>query len=371
MNKRITVLVSNDLVHDQRVRKVCESLGQMDFDIYLIGRKLSTNPELNRDYPTKRMALIFKKGVLFYAELQIRLLFFLLFVRTDIILANDLDTLMPAFIASRLRGKNLVYDSHEYFTEAAGLSDNSFAKNVWLAVEKWIFPKLDHVITVNESIASIYREKYGVDVKVVRNIPQSKDLPIARSRKELGLPDNKFIVLLQGAYIDPDRGAMDVAKAMKHLDGVLFLLIGSGEEWHEVKDYSEREGLEDKIILLPKQPFETLQQFTLNADLGLSVDKDIHLNYKLSLPNKLFDYIHAHLPVLVSSLPELRRVLEEFEIGTVLEDHRPETIARAIRENLTHPRREIWKQKLKEAALHYTWENEEKVLEKIYSDLRK
>jgi glycosyltransferase involved in cell wall biosynthesis len=368
----ITVLVSNDLVHDQRVRKVCASLEGMGFSLTLIGRELPGSLPIKRNYPCHRMNLLFKSGVLFYAELQIRLLIKLLFQKTDIILANDLDTLLPAFIAAKLRSKEVVYDSHEYFTEAAGLADNAFAKSVWLMVEKWIFPKLKRVYTVNESIASIYRNQYKVPVRVVRNIPQAKPLPPLKTRAELGLPEEKKIVLLQGAFIDPDRGAFEVAQAMKLLpDNIMFLLIGAGEEWHKVSEYRTEQHLEDKIMILPKQSFDDLRQYTMNSDLGLSVDKDLYLNYRLSLPNKLFDYIHAEIPVLISPLPELKRVMSDFEIGMEIENHNPEHIAEKLNEALNSDRIPLWKENLKKAAKHYTWENEEKVLQAIYGDLIK
>ncbi|MGB0423232.1 MAG: glycosyl transferase group 1, partial [Flavobacteriales bacterium] len=111
--KHVTVLVSNDLTHDQRVKKTCASLQELGYTPFLIGRKLKNSDHLERPYPTKRLSLGFTKGALFYAALNIRFFFFLLFHKTDAIWANDLDTLLPAFLVSRLRNKHLVYDSHE------------------------------------------------------------------------------------------------------------------------------------------------------------------------------------------------------------------------------------------------------------------
>lgn len=369
MKKRITVLVSNDLTHDQRVRKVCESLQELGFDIYLLGRKMKGSVNMDRNYPWKRLNLFFHKGVLFYASLNIRFFFFLLFHKTDVILANDLDVLLPAFLVSRWRRKKLVYDSHEYFTEAAGLTGRNFQKNVWLKIEKWIFPKLSKVFTVNESIAEIYRDKYQVPVEVVRNIPPRIDVKKELSRSDLDLPLDKKIILLQGAYIDFDRGAKELAQSMKYVDGALLLIIGAGQEIDTVKKIRVEEGLEEKIKILPKLPFEKLQQYTLNADLGVSIDKPLHLNYKLSLPNKLFDYIQCEIPILTSALPELLRVHSEFEIGETIENHDIEHIAEKINSALYSDKRIIWKENLKKAAVHYTWENEAKVIAKVYQDL--
>jgi hypothetical protein len=287
-NRHITVLVSNDLQHDQRVAKVCKTLLSLNYDI-----------TFERPYEIKRFRLWFAKGALFYAALNIRLFFYLLFKRTDVILANDLDTLLPAYLVSRLRNKRLVYDSHEYFTEAEGLTGRAFQKNAWLAIERMIFPKLKDVYTVNQSIADIYTEQYGVNVKVVRNIPELNPLENVKSREELGLPIDKKVLLLQGAYIDPDRGGVELVQAMQYVEDALLLIIGSGRDIDNIKTLIKDLNLSEKVRVYPKLPYDELRQYTANADLGLSLDKPLHLNYTLSLPNKLFDYIHAGTPVLV------------------------------------------------------------------------
>ncbi len=365
--KKIIVLVSNDLTHDQRVKKITGTLFDMGFDILLLGRKLKTSVAFTRPYPYHRLNLFFTKGAFFYAALNIRFFFYLLFHRADIILANDLDTLLPAFLVSKIKGSTVVYDSHEYFTEAAGLTGRNFQKKVWLTIEEWIFPKIKTKYTVNESIAQIYRDKYQTQVGVVRNIPPLNKLDKIKSRKELGLPPDKKIILLQGAYIDHDRGAKEVALAMKYVENALFLIIGTGQEIPTVKQIIQDEKLEDKILILPKMPFDELMQYTANVDLGLSVDQPLHLNYTLSLPNKLFDYIQAGIPILTSNLPELARVQKKYNIGLMLDNHDPKHIAEKINEALFSEQRKNWKNNLKIAAQEYNWENEEKKIQKIFS----
>ena len=114
--KRIIVSVTNDLSIDQRVEKICSTLKQNNFKILLIGRKLSSSLPINRSYKTKRISLLFNKGFLFYAEYNFRLFFILLFSKKEILLSNDLDTLLANFLISFLQRKKLVYDSHELFS---------------------------------------------------------------------------------------------------------------------------------------------------------------------------------------------------------------------------------------------------------------
>jgi glycosyltransferase involved in cell wall biosynthesis len=364
--QHITVLVSNDLEYDQRVAKVCSTLQSLNYEITLVGRMLPQSKPFDRPYKTVRFKLWFSRGALFYAVLNLRLFFFLLGQKTDVILANDLDTLLPAFLVSRLRKKKLVYDSHEYFTEAEGLTGRSFQKGVWERIERWIFPRLEKVYTVNESIARIYREKYNVDVKVVRNIPRYQPLEQLKSRAELHMPVDKKIIILQGAFIDPDRGGMEAVEAMQHLSHEMLYVIGAGRDINNMIDRAQELDVDDRIVFLPRMPFDQLRHYTANADLGLSLDKPLHLNYTLSLPNKVFDYIHAGIPVLCSDLPELRRLVSTYHVGMLVSDLNPKHLAKSIDTALHHPDYSSWKANCIQIRQSLSWQGEEVVLKEIY-----
>jgi hypothetical protein len=145
MNKKIIVSVTNDLSCDQRVDKVCNSLGDMGFDVLLVGRKQKQSPSLSdRKYKIYRFSLLFNKGMLFYAEFNIRLFFLLLFSKVDILLSNDTDTLLANFLASKIRRKKLVFDAHELFPELPELAYRPKTKRIWEKIEDWIFPHLKY-----------------------------------------------------------------------------------------------------------------------------------------------------------------------------------------------------------------------------------
>lgn len=360
--KRVIVLVSNDLSHDERVRKTCASLAQRNWTPYLVGRKLQTSVAMDRPYPFKRISLPFNQGALFYASLNVRLFFFLLFKRADLIWANDLDTLLPAFLVSRLRGIPLFYDSHEYFTEAAGLDGRSFQKKTWQLIEGFCFPKLKAVTTVNQSIAEIYTKKYHVEVKVLRNVPEFQEDFKVSSRASLGLDEKKYIAILQGAFLDVDRGTLEAVEAFKLLPDLFqLLLIGAGEEHEKAKKLVQEERLEKKIIIKDKLPYLQLKAYTAAADLGLTLDKGLYFNYLYSLPNKIFDYVHAGIPVLATDLPEVGRVVKEEGIGRCVPECEPQLIADTILQ-MEKEGKEKYRSALKKAQAKFYWQEEIKVV---------
>ena len=369
MAKKVIVSVINDLVTDQRVAKVCLSLTSMGFEILLVGRKLKDSlPIDNRPYHTHRMHLVFTKGPYFYAEYNLRLFLLLLFRKVDLLVSNDLDTLLPNYLISKIKKIPIVYDSHEYFTEVPELVNRKRVQNIWKSIERWIFPKLKDVITVNNSIADLYEAEYGIKLKVVRNIPSSKKITISKTRKDLGLPIDKFILILQGSGINVDRGTEEMVEAMQFINSDAVLLIaGSGDVIDILKSKVDKLSLHDKVIFKAKQPYHDLMQYTANADIGLTLDKDSNLNYKFSLPNKLFDYIQAGIPVIASPLPEIKKIIEQYKIGDFIPNHEPEAIAQKIDEIIENKAMIAhWKKNINFAAQDLSWEIEEQVLKQVY-----
>lgn len=310
--------MTNDLVTDNRVHRTCLVLQELGYEVLLIGRLLPGSLPLERTYATKRMRLLFNKGPFFYAEYNLRLFFVLLFSRADRFIANDLDTLLANRMAAWLRGKELIYDTHEFYTEVPELVERPLVRRVWLAIERWIFPKLRHVITVNRSIADAYRTRYGNEVSVIRNIPMQRALGPKPSRAALGIPEERFILILQGAGINVQRGAEEAVLAMKELTGCLLLIIGGGDAWPVLQRMVQEHGLADRVRMFDRMPYDRMMDYTRNADLGLTLDKDTNLNYRFSLPNKLFDYLHAGLPLLATDLPEVAAVVRQFDAGVIL-----------------------------------------------------
>lgn len=367
--RRAIVCVTNDLGTDNRVHRTCVVLRELGWDVLLVGRELPGSLPLKRPYGTQRMKLLFRKGALFYAEFNLRLFLLLIQRKAGLIVANDLDTLLASFLAARLKGSELVYDSHEYFTEVPELQGRA-ARSVWLALERWIFPKLRHVITVNESIAQAYRSRYGIDLTVVRNIPMHRELGPLPLRRELDLPEDRFILILQGSGINVERGAEEAVLAMRELPDCLLLLVGGGDAWPVLERMVQEHGLQDRVRLLPRMPYERMMQYTRNAELGLSLDKDTNLNYRYSLPNKLFDYFRAHIPAMVTDLPEVAGIVRRFDAGVVIPAPEPLRIAAEVKALMgDEHRRSALRQNAIFAAASLDGEREKAVLTALFQSI--
>ncbi len=350
--------------------RTAETLTDCGYSVVLVGRQLPGSMLIpSWPFEAVRMRLLFLKGPLFYLFFNLRLFFQLLFRKSDLLVANDLDTLLPNYLVSRLRKIPLVYDSHELFCEVPELQHSRFKKKIWETLEKMIVPKLQYCITVNYSIARIFEKKYGTQFHVVRNVSSVPGNISLKSRRELNLPENYRIILLQGAGINIDRGAEELVDAMAFLDNVLLLIIGSGDVWTVLERKIKDHRLQDKVRLISKIPKAELIHYTRACDLGLSIDKPTNLNYLYSLPNKIFDYIHAGLPVLVSRLPEIEHIVSTYKIGEFINNHQPGHIAERISAMLASEHLPAYRQNCVEAAKFLNWETEKQVLKSIFGSV--
>lgn len=365
--KKVIVSVTTDLVTDQRVHKVSQTLSQEGYEVLLVGRQLKNSLPLDRRiYSTKRFRLFFEKGALFYMSYSFRLFVFLLFTKTDVLLANDLDTLLPNYLVSKIKRIPLVYDNHEYFTGVPELQDRRFVRGLWKSIERFILPKLRYLYTVNDSIKKLYEEEYSVHMEVVRNIPY-KGIR-SEYKASIDIPANRKIIVYQGSGINIDRGVEELIEAMVYLNDVLLLVIGSGDVLPLIKDKVKDLAIVDKVIFIDKLPYDQLKSYTQLAHLGLTLDKDTNINYRYSLPNKLFDYIHAGIPVLSSRLIELEKVIDEYQVGAYIDSHDPFHIAERIRNVLEDEQKmSLWRVNTLKASEELCWEKEGEVVVRVFN----
>jgi glycosyltransferase involved in cell wall biosynthesis len=355
--KRVILCVTNDLSTDQRLHKIATTLSEkLGYEVLLVGRKLKQSPIIKRDYTTKRLRLIFKKGPLFYLFFNFRLVLFLIFKKVDIIVSNDLDTLPGCAIASRLKSSKLYYDSHELFTEVPELVERKRIQRIWEKLERRFVKRVNKFYTVCDPIADIYSQKYNKEVKVVRNLPLTRN----------GLEVNKFqknTLIYQGA-LNLGRGIELMIDTMQFLPNYQLIIVGKGDLEKELKVKAQKLGA-NNIDFKGYVSFEELHELTSMAHIGLSWEENLGLNYYYALPNKVFDYIQARIPVLVSNLPGLKSIIEEHRVGEMLNNRTPEKLAIQIEK--LFEKRHTFDNSLRNAAQKLTWENEQKILTDIYT----
>lgn len=368
---RIAVAVTNDLTTDQRVQRTIASLLSMGVDVTFIGRELPNSQPFNPSYQTTRFRLPFNQGALFYAAYNLRLFWHLLWTKYDGYIANDLDTLLAVGMASRLKGRPFLYDSHEFFTGVPEIQHSRFIKSTWRFIEKLFYHRAVERVTVNASIARLLSSAYGgEEPKIVRNIGKRPGKIEEKTREELGLPTDKFIFINQGAGINIERGMEEAVEAVSTLNNAVLLIVGNGDAVPALKARVKVLQIEDRVIFRDKVPYAELLSYTRLADVGLSLDKPTSINYMYSLPNKLFDYIHSDIPVLTSEVVEVKRIVEEYGIGRIVNSGNVAALREGM-EKMMSASHEKYSSGIARAKSELNWPQERLILEGALESLIK
>ncbi len=313
--KRVFLSVTNDTYTDQRVHKMAKTLFGKGYKVVIVGVKTQKKIEQPIYAKIVRLWMVFKKGPGFYAEYNFKLFFYLLFSRLNILTANDLDTLLPNYLVSKIRRKKLIFDSHELYVESPEIVNRKRVQRFWERIERMCVKGIDAGITVSEPIALYYKKKFNKDFIVIRNLPNLK----SNSEQIVTLPDffnNDKIVLYQG-FLNIGRGLEMAIEAFKYIDNACFIIVGVGDIEKELQEKVKMLNLDNKVFFTGRVSHEQLHEYTRKATIGLSIEQKLGKNYEYALPNKLFAYIHEGVPVVISDLPEMKKVVEKYNVGEV------------------------------------------------------
>ena len=293
-------------------------------------------------------------------------------VPADAYHAHDLDTLWPAARAAGRRSAALVYDSHELWTEQASLAVRPLMRGLWRLLEGRLVRRVDRIVAVSPAIAQIleHRHRPAVPVVVVRNFPPFKQaIRSDRIRAELGIDCRRLVILYQGGFLT-DNGLSEQIESMATVDGAALVLLGDGPMESALRRQVNTTGLQDRVYFLPRVPFHALHEFTCSADLGLCLIKPSGRSFELSLPNKLFEYFMAGVPVLAGDTPEIRNVIEATGAGEVTAPADVDAVGASLRRLIDdEPRRRVYREAALQAAAKYNWELEAPKLVELYDSL--
>jgi glycosyltransferase involved in cell wall biosynthesis len=359
---KIFVSVFNNLSTDQRIEKICKTLHDRGFQVELIGSSWGGLPEMQRPYAFTRIPL--KSKILKWAYLEYNYkLYFLLKNKSKgncILVANDLETILPNYFLSKSKNLPLVYDSHEIFTEMPTVQGR-FSQNIWRIIEKYCIPKLKYMMTANASYSDWYEKTYAIPKpETVRNLPRL--LPIEIENISENMPK---IILYQGV-LNPSRGLDKIIPAMLKINNAQLWIAGDGPESQSLKNLVAELNLTKKVNFLGQLAPNELRKITPKADVGLSIEENNGWSYYYSLPNKISDYIQSGVPVVCSNFPEMVKIVTHFSVGETIENHTEEELIAKINTVLKNGK-SFYKENLQKAAATLCWENEEPILLELYN----
>ncbi len=349
--RRIVMLVNTDLRMDPRVQREAKALAGQGFLVTIIcpnwaqldpKRDLAWDPNIDfRLLPARcvRFNLYFPY---LYGKIMLRA------AQAEdawAYHAHDLDMSLIALLAAAHNQVACVCDFHEWYSENVTYNrltrrfrPHRFYKRwVYQTMERVVLHAATEVITVCDSIGERLARIYDApkQVHIIRNIPEinvTDRQPGTDLRKKLGISPDKKIVLYQGG-LGPSRNLEPVIEAMAQVKHAVFVIRGPGYEyWHKrYHRLAARFGARDKVYCLPAVPSTRVVAEARAADIGLwTLLANVGLNFELALPNKVFEYIAAGVPLLAADLPEVRKIVQGYRIGVCFDPVSPASIARAI-----------------------------------------
>ena len=292
-------------------------------------------------------------------------------IAADAYHAHDLDSLWPASRAARARSLPLLYDSHELWTEQSSLTTRPFVRGVWSVMERRLSRHVSHVITVSPPIARELQSRYGFgQVTVIANLPPHRaPVPGDLIRERLGLESDRVIFLYQGGLLT-DNGLSEQISAMADVEGAALVLLGDGPTKQQLEHQVAASELGDRVFFLPAVPFSQLHALTCSADVGLCLIKSTGKSFHWSLPNKLFEYMMAGLPVLGSQAPEIHRILSETGAGEVGDLNDQASLSNRLQCLVADAGlRARYSEASLQASRQFCWENESAKLTDLYAAL--
>jgi len=389
---RVAILLNGSITNDSRMIKITKTISKYALvDLFCI-KGLDSDTEIF-DQNVHLIFLSPPSG--FYNKLIRHTFFYKEFnyfidkvlqqkVKYTHVYACDLPMLEPAYKVKKALDAELIYDSHELYIEGLNqffpsYNTSSFLKkqafDLSLKImyqfgkfnENKLVQHVDYFITTSNSYKNYFESNYNVEGihKVMNCPPVLNREKLIDYREKFNWKDTDFIAIYQG-LMNPGRGLHLLIEAIKDCpDNIKLIFLGYGTLEEKLKQQTKDLALEHKIKFVEKVHPDNLIGYTMAADLGVNLLENINLNKKLASTNKLFEYIHANLPVLVTNTPENQYVLEKYDVGFYVEntiESLCENLIKAANSNRTE-----LKENCKIAVKEFNWENQIKVFEKIFN----
>jgi len=365
--------------NDSRVMREIEALSRQDFSITLItlsnttkytaetlknGAKVISIPTIANRISGNAIFWFIK-----YIFWIVRIVKSVKHFSFKIVHANDLNTLLPAWILSRLHRSSLIYDSHELFLEQYHL--NPVVKIIWNIIESLLIKRADSVFAENVKCSQYLMRRYHLEKVVPLYNMQwyRKYTPQNKFRQLFNISDECKIILYQGA-IRPARGLEKLLIIAKEFPMYCIVVLGHGDYRTNLEDQSKKLKLTN-FYTMSAVPKNQLHEYTCSADLGIFLLENVDLNYYYATSNKLFEYLGAGLPVVFSDFPEMRRFIKRYNTGFVVNENNISEIKDKVHRILENPK--LWNimhnNALNAIRTDLNWEKESKKLIDVYNKM--
>jgi len=363
MKKSILICSTSYHQYDRRLQRISNSLADAGYETYWISRSYDDRTKSKSQVSHIPVSTFFGSGILFYLEYNIRLFWTILFTSCDIVCSVDLDTLPACALATLLSKRKLAFDAHEIFYEVPELEGKLFKKWIWKTVARVFIRRSDLNYTVNNSLKKHYEQAYGQPFHVIMNVPQkSSDIELDKNRHDL-----KTLVYL--GVINKGRGIDIAIQSLKQLSDYKLIIIGEGDESEAMRELCKKYRVEDRVEFTSFVAPENIPTVLKKGSIGINLLVAESENYRLSLANKFFDYMHNHLPSINMRYPEYENILSQNKVGLMVDDYSVQDLFEAVRwlDDLG-----LYYELVDNCKLYkerYTWESEKEELVRLYGGI--
>ena len=255
-------------------------------------------------------------------------------VTAPIVISNDFYSLFSAKkLAEKFKAK-LIYDSREIYSQLGTLQVNPIKQRIFTKLEMYLIKFVDRIIVSGDLDAAYLKKHFGrrIPYSTIMNLPPYSNITRNNKlRSFYGIPDNKIILLYQGVLLN-GRGLLPAVRALSFTEDIYLCIIGDGNFKSRIVNEAESLKVSKRVIFTGKLDYDLLPEWTASADVGLCFIEPITISYKLALPNKLFEYIMAKVPVIASDLPAMKDIVNRYAVGKVLSsESSPEKLALAVK----------------------------------------
>jgi len=381
-NKKIVHIVLNPFTHDSRVIRECKSLANEGYNVTVIaywmegseleeseyGYKIIRIPIITKSWSTNPLIQIIK-----YIEFLIKSLLIIRNIKPDICHGHNPDGFLIGYFSKLFWQSKLIYDSHELWGYTSHLnSSSSILYKIGIFIEKSILVKADSIITVNDSIARLINNKIKINnIFVIRNFPEYVSIKHNYTKEHLPLSHLEFNMIYVGS-LGEGRGIEILIKSMvKVNENIGLILVGGSAKMHKKYESMILDNkLVERVSIIPIVSPSDVLDICHQADLGIHPIENTCLNHYYSLPNKIFQYIQAGIPVLCSNFPEMKNIVNKYSVGEVFNIDEPSSLIKVINNYFDNPDNIIrYKQNCLKASKVLNWDNEEKQLFNLYNQL--